>query len=266
MRENGTTAPRKSTPTIQSLDRGLAILDAVADSSTPVSLAQLRDLLGIDHSSVFRLANTLKRRGFLACLRDRKDYVLGPSIWRMSRQYNWSRMLAKVAHDHLKALSVETGETAHLAVREGNQALFADHVTTNHVIAIAGQAGELVPLYCTAHGKALLTDLDNSQLQALFGSGRLKAHTKRTIVSIDKLAKACAQSQRQGFTTDDGELLDGVRCVAAPIRDTDGAIIASIGISAPLTRFPEDRYCIVGEQVARIAFQIGELLGSPGQA
>jgi DNA-binding IclR family transcriptional regulator len=263
MKVNATGAPRESTPTIQSLDRGLAILEAVAGSSNPVSLAQLRDLLSIDHSSAFRLANTLKRRGFLACLRGRKDYVLGPSVWRISRQYDWSKMLVKVAHDHLKELTAETGETAHLAVREGKQALFVDHVTTNHVIAIAGQAGELVPLYCTAHGKALLTDLDKPQLQALFGSALLKAHTKSTIVTIEKLAKACAHSKRQGFTTDDGELVEGIRCVAAPIRDTDGAIIGSIGISAPLTRFPEDRYRVAGRQVALVAKQIGELLGQP---
>src|SRR6187455_2412291 len=109
------------TPAIQSLDRGLAILEAVAASARPVPLAQLTDLMGIDRSSVFRLANTLRRRGFLANPNARKDYILGPSIWRLSRNYDWGRMLITFCHEHLKKLALKTGETTHLAVREGKQ-------------------------------------------------------------------------------------------------------------------------------------------------
>src|SRR6185312_13761548 len=148
----------QETPSIQSLDRGLVILEAVAKCVEPVSLAELTTLLQIDRSSVFRLANTLKRRGFLAISSRGKDYILGPSIWRLSRQYDWSNMLITVSHGHLKKLASVTNETAHLAVREGRQALFINHATANHMIAVAGQTGESVPLYCTAHGKALLAD------------------------------------------------------------------------------------------------------------
>src|SRR6267142_1665889 len=107
------------TPSVQSLDRGLFILEAVAKSSDPLALRDLTDLLGIDRSSVFRLANTLKRRGFLANPNGRKDYILGPSIWRLSRQCDWSNVLITLGHDSLKRLAMQTGETTHLAVREG---------------------------------------------------------------------------------------------------------------------------------------------------
>src|SRR5262245_3727164 len=133
------------TPTIQSLDRGLMILDAVAKSSTPVSLGSLTAILGIDRSSVFRLANTLKRRGFLANPSTGKEYILGTSVWRLSQKYDWSRMLAAVAHEHLKMLALGINETAHLAIREGAKALFVDHSGTSHVIAISGQTGEFIP-------------------------------------------------------------------------------------------------------------------------
>src|SRR4030088_1291892 len=101
---------RQETPSIQSLDRGLLILEAVAKSADPVALGHLTDLLGIDRSSAFRLANTLKRRGFLANPSGRKDYILGPSIWRLSRQCDWSKALIAVAHEHLKALASVTKE------------------------------------------------------------------------------------------------------------------------------------------------------------
>src|SRR5881275_1152641 len=104
-------AVRRETPPIQSLDRGLMMLHAVARSRDPVSLSQLTAVLGIDRSSVFRLANTLKRRGFLANPSSGKEYILGPSVWRLSRKYDWSRMLATVSHDHLRALARASNET-----------------------------------------------------------------------------------------------------------------------------------------------------------
>ena len=252
----------RETPSIQSLDRGLLILEAVGKSKEPVSLGHLAAMLGIDRSSAFRLANTLKRRGFLANPSAGRDYVLGPSVWRLARQYNWSKMLAVVAHDHLKALAAATNETAHLAVREGRKALFIDHVTSSHVIAVSGQTGELVPLYCTSHGKALLSDFDEQDLTHLFGGKPLKAFTKNTIQGIRPLARDCEQIRAHGFAADDSEYLEGVRCVAAPIRDRDGAVIASIGISAPASRFPKERQKECAERVVAAAMQIGDMVGS----
>jgi IclR family acetate operon transcriptional repressor len=238
------------------------ILETVGKSLTPVSLGNLTGVLGIDRSSVFRLANTLKRRGFLANPSSGKEYILGTSVWRLSRKYDWSSMLANLAHEHLKSLAGATNETAHLAIREARNALFVDHVTTSHVIAVSGQTGERLPLYCTSHGKALLADFDENALNVLFGNAPLERRTKQTIVSIGEFARACKQIHTQGYAIDDSEYMDGLRCMAAPIRDQDGGVIASIGISAPVARFPRQRDKEYGAKVAEIAKQIGELLGA----
>jgi IclR family acetate operon transcriptional repressor len=256
------TTDRQPTPLIQSLDRGLMILEAVAKSIEPVSLGELTELLGVDRSSAFRLANTLRKRGFLAYPTGRKDYILGPSVWRLSHHYDWGNMLVKVSHEHLKALAGETNETAHLAIREGKQAMFIDHVTANHVIAVAGQTGEVVPLYCTAHGKALLADCDKTELKAILGFGPLRPYTKRTVVNLDQLAKLCGQIRAEGFAWDDAEFRDDLRCIAAPIRGAGRTVVGSIGISAPLSRFPKERYRVCGEQVSRIARQISAILSN----
>jgi DNA-binding IclR family transcriptional regulator len=250
---------RQETPSIQSLDRGLVILEAVARSTDPISLGELTELLEIDRSSVFRLANTLRRRGFLSYLAGKKAYVLGPLVWRLSHQYDWGNMLIRVSREHLKSLANETEETAHLAIREGKHALFIDHAVTNHVIAVSGQTGELIPLYCTAHGKALLADCNKADLKAVFGSEKLPTFTKQTIDTLDQLTKDCAQIRAQGYATDNGEYQEGVRCVAAPIR-AEGSIIGSIGVSVPLQRFPKDRYSSFGEQVSAAALRISNLL------
>jgi IclR family transcriptional regulator, acetate operon repressor len=252
----------RETPSIQSLDRGLLILETIGKSDSPVSLGHLAAILGIDRSSAFRLANTLKRRGFLANPSAGRDYILGTSVWRLSRQYDWSRMLATVAHDQLKSLAAATKETAHLAVREGRKALFIDHAATSHVIAISGQTGELVPLYCTSHGKALLADFAKPDLKSLFGEKPLKAWTKNTILTTAELAKECEKIRKRGYATDDSEYLEGVRCVAAPIRDREGAVIASIGISAPSARFPHELEKEFAGKVVAVAGQISEMIGS----
>ncbi len=204
MRRPKANAPPHPTPLIQSLDRGLLMLEYVAKSTHPVAVSELTDLLGIDHSSAFRLANTLKRRGFLACPADARGYILGPTMWRLVQGYDWSKMLVRVAHPAMKLLARQTGETCHLAVQERDKALFIDHVVSNHAISVSGQTGELVPLYCTAHGKALLADFDAAQLRALFGAGRLKAYTMQTVASIDERAEDCARTRSQGYADDDG--------------------------------------------------------------
>src|SRR6185503_93603 len=140
------------TPPIQSLDRGLAILEAVAASSHPVPLKQLTDLIGIDRSSVFRLANTLRQRRFLANPKGSKDYILGPTAWRLSRRYG-RNVLGMFFHHQLQELTATLGETSHFTVREGIEAFFIYHqIPTGQVVSVAGQTGEFAPLHCTAHG------------------------------------------------------------------------------------------------------------------
>src|SRR6185369_7412242 len=112
------SSPGRETQPIQSLDRGLMILEAVANSNDPISLSELTNLVGIDRSSVFRLAFTLKRRGFLAYPAGRKDFILGPAMWRLSDRYDWGTMLIRVSQEHVKQLARKTNETVHLAIRE----------------------------------------------------------------------------------------------------------------------------------------------------
>ena len=257
MKKRGTL----ETPSIQSLGRGLTILEAVAESTEPVALKQLTGLLGIDRSSVFRLANTLRQRRFLANPDGRKEYILGPSVWRLSRKYG-RNVLITLCREHLRTLSATTGETAHLAVRDGAKALFIDcHVATGQVLTVSGQTGELVPLYATAHGKALLADFDLAELESLLGAALARPHQAHGDGRRRARAHGVAASPAAATPPTTAEFLEGLRCVAAPIRDQDGVVVASIGISAPSSRFPKAMYSVVGRQVADIARAIGVSVG-----
>src|SRR5688500_18622784 len=230
------------TPTIQSLDRGLAILEAVAASPEPVPLKQLTDLIGIDRSSVFRLANTLRQRRFLANPQGSKDYILGPTAWRLSRRYGRS-VLGTFFHQYLRDLTAKVGETSHFAVREGGQVFFIDHhAPTGQVVSVAGQTGEMAPLHCTAHGKALLADFELGDLKSLcgsaglFGSAPLGADPASRGPSRPGLSRVGRRGPAGGCATADGEYMQEVRCVAAPIRGPQGEMVASAGISWPVPR------------------------------
>ena len=252
--------PTHDTPPIQSLDRGLAILEAVAASAEPMPLKQLTDLIGIDRSSVFRLANTLRQRRFLTNPKGSNAYVLGPTAWRLSRRYG-RNVLALFFHQHLRDLATKLGETSHFAVREGGQVFFVDHHTpTGQVISVAGQTGEFAPLHCTAHGKALLADFDRKALKILFGRAPLRAYTRSTITSLTTLGRVCGRVRADGFALDDAEYIEDLRCIAAPIRDPQGEIVASVGISSPVTRLQTKRIVHAAAEVVAAAQIISQSL------
>lgn len=243
----------------------MIILESAAKAGRSVSLSELASLFGIDRSSAFRLADTLKRRGFLACPRNTNGYVLGPAMWRLAQAYDWSQALVRTARPFLQWLADQSNETAHLAIREGDEALFIDNVLGGHLITVSGQVGELAPLYCTAHGKALLADYDFAQLRTLLGTRPLKAYTPCTITSVERLAETCAEIRAQGYIADESEYQDSLRCVAAPVRDRDGSVIGSIGISAPAARMPEGLRGVRAEQVLRAAHEIHVALSTPAR-
>ena len=259
-RKTNGSSPKQQTPSIQSLDRGLTILEAVAKSSNPVSLSELTELMEIDRSSVFRLANTLRQRRFLANPKDSKDYILGPTAWRLSRRYG-RNLLGTFFHHYLQELTATLGETSHFTVREGVEVFFIDHQTpTGQVVSVAGQTGEFAPLHCTAHGKALLADHDLSALRGLLGTAPLQVYTRTTVKSMTRLARVCAEVRAEGFAFDDGEYMAELRCVAAPIRDPQGDIVASVGISSPATRLHNRAVARAAAEVKKTARAISASL------
>jgi DNA-binding IclR family transcriptional regulator len=166
-------------------------------------------------------------------------------------------------HHYLEDLSARLGETSHFAVREGVEVFFIDHhIPVGQMVSVAGQTGEFAPLHCTAHGKALLSDYDLPALRALLGRAALKGYTRTTLRSLTRLAQVVAQVRVEGFALDEGEYLDEVRCVAAPIRDAQGEIVASVGISSPLTRLHTRGIARVAAEVRKTARAITVSLAS----
>ncbi len=251
------TAP----PPVQSLDRGLALLLAVGQADQPMSLSQLQETLPLDRSSIFRLLKTLQQRGFLMQDPATKSFRLGPTIWRLADHMRKSNRLLDQGRRHVAELAAACSETAHLAVREGTSVVFLDYELTDHALAVGAGSGRVEPLHCTALGKALLVDMDQSELRELFGSASLKAYSARTITARKDLLSECGQTRERGYALDNEEFRPGIRCIASTVRDFSGRVVAAIGISAPTTRLPKRQFRTVGGRVGAAAEALSEELG-----
>lgn len=252
---------RNPTRPIQSLDRGLALLETVAAARQPVSLGELTGVLGIDRSSVFRLANTLKLRGFLAQAPSSKDYMLGSAVWRLADLFPWGQVLKQLAREQVTSLVSQTGESAHVVIRVGRQAVFVDCELTAQPVGVSTCAGACESLHATSVGKALIVDYDRRRLVELLGDGPLPTPTKRAIGSIDALARECQRTRERGYAIDDRENHEDVRCFAAPVRDSSGEAVAAIGISGPADRLPKSRWKDIGQTLKCAAKGVEEKLG-----
>lgn len=221
---------------IQSLARGLKIMELLAASSDPVSITELAAELGIDKSSASRLAQTLTIYGYAEQDAASRRYRLGPQVVRLSRSLLTRMPLRDEAKPFLRQLVERTGECAHLAILAQDQALYVDQVESPASLRVTTGVGTLAPLHCTALGKCLLAFDNGIALPA-----ELPSFTPRTITDPQALHLHLEQTRRQGYAVDDEEYDFGVRCVAAPVFDYRGKVVGAIGISGPAGRMGLDR-------------------------
>jgi DNA-binding IclR family transcriptional regulator len=192
----------------------------------------------------------------------KKDYMLGSSMWRISSQYDWADMLKRIATLRLKLLSTQTNRSAQLMVRAGRNALILDSADAKQMITIAGKPGDLLPLHCTAHGKALLAGMNRSQLNAILGTCPLQKYTKTTVKSLSRLSRDLSVISRRGFASDEGEFHKDIWALAAPIRLEQDVIVGSIGIVAACSQSVASDNLFYSEEVCKAAGDIGAMLST----
>jgi len=234
---------------IQSLARGLKIMELMAAHEDGIGVTELAEKLGVDKSSASRLVHTLARYGYAEQIAGTRRYRLGPQVVRLSRSLLTRMPLREEAKPFLRQLVDRTGECAHLAILAQGQALYIDQVESPATLRVTTGVGTLAPLHCTALGKCLLAFTDDVPLPA-----ELPAFTPRTITDHETLRLHLEQTRRQGYAVDDEEYDYGVRCVAAPVYDFRGKVIGAIGISGPAGRMSLDHL----PDFARIVMEISK--------
>lgn len=215
---------------IQSLARGLKILDLLGSSEDGASITELAAALGVDKGSASRLVATLVHYHHAVKDENTRRYHLGPQVLTLSRSVLTRMSLRETAKPFLRQLMESSGECAHLAIPAQGKVLYIDQVESPATLRVNAAVGTLNPPHCTALGKVLLA------FGALDTPGDLEAFTPQTITRPKALQRHLEQVKRQGYALDDEEFDPGVRCIAAPVFDFRGKAVGSIGISGPSTR------------------------------
>ncbi|WP_329490940.1 IclR family transcriptional regulator [Kitasatospora sp. NBC_01246] len=249
-----------------SLRRALAVLGHVRDhgNGRGVPLAQLAEALGLNKSTVLRLAGPLLDEHLLDRDRETGWFRLGHGSLRLGQAYLSTLDLRSVAAEHLRRLQREAGETVHLTVWQAPGIVYLDKVEDETNVRMASRVGSRAPAYCTATGKAILAWLPDEAVTEVVAAG-LRPVTAWTISDETHLRADLARIRARGYSIDDRENEPEVRCVAAPIFDHTGEVTAALSVSGLTSRMTAARVRSLGPVVAQVGLRISRELGSDRQ-
>lgn len=231
---------------LQSLSRGLETLDFMASQPGPVRLTDVAEALGIDKSNAAHLLKTLVAMKYAVQDDSRRYMASGKLAGNARAEHTLEQIIAikEAWRGTLESLVAETGECAHMAVLVGPRVWYIDKVDSVLPLKVDHPIGALSPLHCTALGKAFLA----------FGRAQIPdsqpAFTPRTLTTRRALLEEIERTRTRGYSIDDEEFAPGIRCVARPIYDESGAMIAAIGVSGPSVRVTDARLHDLGRTVA----------------
>jgi IclR family acetate operon transcriptional repressor len=215
---------------VQSLQRAFRLLELVAANRGAMSLSEIGAASGLAPATLHRLARTLVDLGYLRQEPSRR-YALGPRLFLLAESS--STMLTSVAQPHLGHLVDEIGETANLAMLDGDQVAYVAQAPGRHSMRMFTEVGRRVLPHCTAVGKALLASSSDADVRALLGRTGLPRHTPHTVTDPEELLAQLAGVRSRGYAMDEGEQEVGVRCVAVAVPGSTVRLAMSISGPAP---------------------------------
>lgn len=249
---------------VQSVERALSILEVLSEEEGPMSISDLADRVGLKVSTVHRLLNTLVLKGFVKQDEETSKYRLTLKLLRMGRTALGYYDLRTTAKPYLHELVERCNETANLAVLNGGDVVYIDQLESKNLIIVKmfAKIGSRGPAHCTATGKVLLASLEDEELDKILNKMPLERFTSKTITDPALLRKELARVRKNGYALDLGERDEGVRCVAAPVRNYEGKVIAAISVSGPSLRITD--YYLYNELISivcEVAKKLSEKMG-----
>jgi DNA-binding IclR family transcriptional regulator len=253
----------RSDPTLSTLDKGLRILELLAEDEARhgLTLTEIGRALGMHRSTLFRFLATLKARGYLERDPVSDRYRLGTRVLTLSGAFLDALDIRDAARPELEKLCAETQELVHLATLDHDEVVTIERIAGRQPVSLQTGIGERRPAYCTASGKAILAYLPADQLDGILARG-MPVHTPRTITSPTRMREHLARVRRCGYAVDDEERIEGVRCVASPVFGHDGAVVAAVSVAAPSHRAPDERLSHLGSRCRVTAGAVSRRLGS----
>lgn len=243
---------------LSSVSKAFCILDAFSIESPELSLAQIAKLAGIHKSSAFRLLATLEAQGFVERSPAGHGYRLGWKLAELSGRLLARYGLREQAAPFMEELAEKSGEIVHLSILDGGEIVYLEKKGRSQPLTVSTAIGGRSPAHASAMGKVLLAGLAEEELRRVLAGLRLQRFTPTTITDRRRLARELAAIRSQGYALDNEETFPGIRCVAAPLRDREGRVVAALSVTAPAQRMGARRQAELRKEVKYTAARISE--------
>jgi IclR family acetate operon transcriptional repressor len=254
------TSVREESPST-AVERALAILEAIAERSAGLTNSEISRRLRIPKSSASYILRTLERHGYLKREHGTGRYRLGLKVLALSRGVETGIDIKQVALPVLERLVERSNLTAHLAVLDRGEAVYIEKVDSPGFIKMDTWVGKRMEIHSTGVGKVLVASLPSSELEAVLKSRGLKKLTPKTITSAAKLLRDLEKVRDRGYAIDDEENSLGARCVAAPVMDGAGRVIAAIGLSGTVNQIDRASIARIADMAKDAARKISKQFG-----
>ena len=242
------------------VDRTLDLMDALAETRDPVGVTELARRIRTTKSAVFRILSTLEQRGYVMREGAEPRYRLGPRLLYLGQRAAGGTDLRQQARPTLEALHREFDETVNLGILADGHVVYLDMVESARGLRMAARLGTRDHAHSTALGKAMLAFLPDGERDASLQEP-LARRTANTITDAKRLHEELARVRDLRVAEDRGENEDGARCVAGPIFDHGGGVIAAVSVSGPASRLDDARTADVARAVRAAACEITERIG-----
>ena len=247
---------------VRSIANALELLECFKGERDELGVTELSQQLGLPKNNIFRMLATLSAKGYVEQNPVTGTYRLGIKTFELGQVFRKRMGLLKQARPVLEKLETQCGESSYLAIIQEGMVVYVDMVETTHSVRIVPKLGQRVPAYCTAVGKAQLAYESHDEIERIIEKLGFTKLTPNTITDKQQLMEHLAEVTRNGYATDNEELEMEVKCVAAPIRDYTGKVVAGICVSGPVQRMtqPLVESELVG-MIKQAALEISERLG-----
>ncbi len=246
---------------LKSLDFALRLLECFDDGRRERGVTELARELGVSKATVYRVLATLEHRAYVAQNPITEQYRLGPRLRQLGHVAARRIDLPIEARPAMEQLRDLTGDTVHLAVLDGPDAVYIAKVEGTHPVQVVSHIGDRCPAHAISTGKVLLAHADAPTLARLLSAG-LPRFTPLTHAAPEDLQAELARIRAAGFAVNWGEWRDEVRGIAAPVRDASGQVVAALGICSHVTRLTEARIATLTGTVVGVAAQLSTHLGA----
>ena len=229
----------RSTDFIQSLERGLAVINSFSREHNPQTLSEVAGRTGLTRATARRVLLTLAELGYVS--QTGRSFSLTPKVLDLGYSYLSSFQVVDLAQAPLEKLVDQVKESSSMSVLDGDEIVYVARVPTSRIMTIALALGSRLPAYPTSMGRVLLAGLDDADLDAYVKNIDMEQLTPHTVTDRSRFRAVIEQTRADGFALVDQELEEGVRSIAAPIRNGRGEVIAAMNISCHASRVDVER-------------------------